>query len=1040
MSETPPTCPRCSGPTRLRSSARGPFWSCCSYPTCRGIVDARAPGEKRAPPPPPSLGIPFGAQRVYGVRPGHSSDPHQQAVIDWIEGWAVVSAAAGCHPAGQQVMLASGECVPVEMVQAGDYLMGMDGQPRQVQQLIQGTGCIFEVTPTKGDAFRVNDQHILTLVGSTYRRINGKIIDVQLSLLNTRIIEDYKLFRVPVEVFHREVERQPLDPYSVGVLIGDGYLGCSGNSNSIVSVAKPDPEIRQWAKETATSLGMSLRIKTESGGKPCCPTYIFTCDDLPRGRYQKAPIRVKLEELGLYGLESGERFIPSAYKYGSVDTRLKVLAGILDTDGHMVRGGFDYISKSKRLADDVAFVARSLGLAAYPKPCKKGCQNGFVGAYFRLTVQGDCSIIPTRIRRKQAPARRQIKNVLRTGIFSIRPVGYEPYYGFQLDGDGRYLLGDFTVTHNSGKSHCLVERTATLLYLGEVPESICLLAFNTDAAKLLKDRLRARIGPAASRLEVRTFHAWCYALLRSWYPEDPRFWPGHILGGSDGPNPYKIAAPICSEIGIPVGLGLRAAEKVSEGLHPLNEGGVAAAMHWTPLDIRTGQVLRFLQRWATAKREHALVDFGDMLSEVALAIQNHPDNGAVVALKTLYRHVMVDECQDSSLPRAVVSRWLGQGSRSLLCVGDPCQSIASHAGARLDLFMELATAPGVTILPLPVNRRSTGRIVSASNEVARDQPWNISGNSLPLPTALEGEPVQVWDTLDEKEEAASVITDIQRRIAHGLPMEIDRKPSYACLMRTNAMLVDLESAFVARGISVRVVGSPAGVWGTNLGGDFLAYLEGVEGVASFGILNVANQPKRYAKKAEVGQVIEQAVEREKSGGSVDLHRSLKAHLSKGVQRLGSDLEQAATMAWRARCRQVARWLSEAISDDEPDEDRQGALEALCRLAQQLGSLAAIYNHKREASRGQREPAVELSTIHKSKGKEYPIVYGCGVRVDALPHKRAASEEEVEEERRLLYVLVTRARDALIISSGGTPSRFLRQLKWVRDPLKEDSEE
>lgn len=621
-------------------------------------------------------------------------------------------------------------------------------------------------------------------------------------------------------------------------------------------------------------------------------------------------------------------------------------------------------------------------------------------------------------------------------VWGVRPGHSEdPYQQAVIEWRSGWAV--VSAAAGSGKSFSLVERTATLLHSGEIPESICLLAFNADAARLLRDRLKHRVGPAANRLEIRTFHAWCYALLRSWYPEDPRFWPGHILGGSDGPNPYKIAAPICSELDIPVGLGLRTAEKVAEGLHPLTIDGVMDAMKWDTANDKAVAAYKFLHKWKKAKQDHALVDFGDMLSEVALAIQNHPDNGAVQALRILYHHVMVDECQDSSLPRAVISRWLGQGAASLVCVGDPCQSIASHAGARLDLFLELATAPGVTVLPLPINRRSAQRIVKASNEVARNQPWNLSGDTLPRAGAPVGEAVQVWDTQDVRDEAARVITDIQRRVTHGLPLEVDRKPSYACLLRTNAMLVDLESAFVARGIPVRIAGAPAGVWGTNVGSDFLAYLEGIEGVASFGILSVANRPKRFAKKSDVGAVVEQAVAREKAGEAPNLLRALQTHASKGVQRLGRDLETASNLSWERRCRQVARWLAdEATDDEEPDEDRQGALEALSRVAQQLGSLAAIYNHKREASRGQREPAVLLSTIHRAKGQEYPVVYGCGVRVDALPHKRCSGEEEVEEERRLLYVLVTRARDALIISSGGTPSRFLRELEWVEDPNRE----
>ena len=99
-----------------------------------------------------------------------------------------------------------------------------------------------------------------------------------------------------------------------------------------------------------------------------------------------------------------------------------------------------------RLAQDIAFVARSLGLRALiaPKPV-----NGT--PYWRLFISGDCTELPLRVVRKIPSPRRQKKDVLRSG-FTLHDVGAGRYFGFTIDGDHRYLLGDFTVTHNSGKT------------------------------------------------------------------------------------------------------------------------------------------------------------------------------------------------------------------------------------------------------------------------------------------------------------------------------------------------------------------------------------------------------------------------------------------------------------------------------------------------------------------------------------------------------------------------------------------------------------
>ena len=147
------------------------------------------------------------------------------------------------------------------------------------------------------------------------------------------------------------------------------------------------------------------------------------------------------------------KHIPDVYKYNSRETRLALLAGLMDTDGACSYGGFDYISVSERLADDVVYLSRSLGFAAYKNPCQKTCKNStrdknFVGTYYRVFISGDLSVVPVKLLRKKCAPRRQVKNVLHTGI-TVKKIGYGDYYGFELDGDGLFLLGDFTVTHNT---------------------------------------------------------------------------------------------------------------------------------------------------------------------------------------------------------------------------------------------------------------------------------------------------------------------------------------------------------------------------------------------------------------------------------------------------------------------------------------------------------------------------------------------------------------------------------------------------------------
>ena len=121
------------------------------------------------------------------------------------------------------------------------------------------------------------------------------------------------------------------------------------------------------------------------------------------------PLLDEFARLGLRGLGSPDKFLPDAYRLGSRAVRHEVLAGLLDTDGHYTHGCFEISSASRRLADDIAFVARSLGLRAL---AAEKVVNGVT--YWRLCLSGDSTGLPLRVARKIPQSRRQKKDVLRT--------------------------------------------------------------------------------------------------------------------------------------------------------------------------------------------------------------------------------------------------------------------------------------------------------------------------------------------------------------------------------------------------------------------------------------------------------------------------------------------------------------------------------------------------------------------------------------------------------------------------------------------------
>ena len=354
----------------------------------------------------------------------------------------------GCHAKGQKLLMANGESKAVENIKLGDKLIGADGKARKVLRLHNGVDELYKITPIKGKAFVVTKDHLLTLVRTNERSKpkypsqckGGEIVDVTVEEYlgwSKSKKHLYKLFRSEaIEFFEVTKTELPLSPYFLGILLGDGGLKYD------VNVTTPDIEVVDVLSEEAEKQNMYLSF--ESAGN--ANTYHFR--NIKSG---KNPLIKILSDLGLMKKGSEDKFIPQIYKTASIPERLEILAGVLDSDGSLTDNGYDFISKSKQLSEDVVFICRSLGLAAYISECEKSNQYGFKGRYYRVSISGDCSIIPCRVPYKKAGKRLQKKSVLRTG-FSVAYEGKGEYYGFTVDKDNRYLLDDFTVTHNCGKT------------------------------------------------------------------------------------------------------------------------------------------------------------------------------------------------------------------------------------------------------------------------------------------------------------------------------------------------------------------------------------------------------------------------------------------------------------------------------------------------------------------------------------------------------------------------------------------------------------
>lgn len=329
------------------------------------------------------------------------------------------------------ILLYDGRVVPVQEIKKGDLLMGPDSKPRKVLNTCTGMDELYEIIPNKGDSYVCNSVHVLTL------KMSGKedIFDIPLNefLNKSKTFQKRSLhFRVPVKFKNNSKIEQPA--YLLGLWLGDGTSRKSQITNT-------DTEVINYIYDYANKMNMKVLVSNNI-------EYSFTTGN---SKGQKRDGRNKFYSFLKQKDLIQNKHIPHNYLTASRKDRLELLAGIIDSDGSLSNKCFDIIQKSYRLTQDILFLARSLGFAAYASKCKKSYlykDEVKTGDYYRITISGETNLIPCKISRKLSKKRLQKKNVLKTG-FKVKSIGIGEYFGFTLDGDGRFLLGDFTVTHNT---------------------------------------------------------------------------------------------------------------------------------------------------------------------------------------------------------------------------------------------------------------------------------------------------------------------------------------------------------------------------------------------------------------------------------------------------------------------------------------------------------------------------------------------------------------------------------------------------------------
>jgi superfamily II DNA or RNA helicase/intein/homing endonuclease len=376
-----------------------------------------------------------------------------------------------CLGKGTKVLMFDGTEKNVEDIRDNDLLMGPDSTSRRVLSTTNGVGQLYKIKQKNGDDYVCNDAHILCLQKTSIpsKKIKGgeeiQITASDFHNSNKTFKHYHKGYKVGVEFAN--FKQVPIDPYWLGLWLGDG-------NSDMPAITSGDKEIVDYIKKFARENDLLITERPGHG----CKTYHLVkyyrseshktclyekcnskaiisgmCNKHYKRKYKNGfragdksnPLTNSLIELKLLN----NKHIPLAYKNNSRDIRLKILAGLIDSDGCFTKtGAIEFCNTNETLAKDVCWLARSLGFrSSINKKMTSIKSIGYKGIAYRVRVSGEITNIPLLLKRKQAGNKTKYA-ALRYGI-SIQPIGIGEYYGFEIDGDRKFLLGDFTVTHNT---------------------------------------------------------------------------------------------------------------------------------------------------------------------------------------------------------------------------------------------------------------------------------------------------------------------------------------------------------------------------------------------------------------------------------------------------------------------------------------------------------------------------------------------------------------------------------------------------------------
>jgi DNA helicase-2/ATP-dependent DNA helicase PcrA len=618
-----------------------------------------------------------------------------------------------------------------------------------------------------------------------------------------------------------------------------------------------------------------------------------------------------------------------------------------------------------------------------------------------------------------------------------------------VHGDGPLLI---LAGAGTGKTRVLTHRIAYLERTGQArANEVLAITFTNKAAQEMRERVEILLGRRTRAMWIMTFHAACARMLRA---DADKLGYTRQFTIYDQADARRLVKRCLDELNVDTKRFTPGAvlHQISDAKNKLRDAAAYGEMVGSYFETTVADAFRLYEQ--EMHRMNAM-DFDDLLVNAVNVLTLFQD--VRDRYSSAFRHVLVDEYQDTN---AAQYRWLQlltSERRNLAVVGDDAQSIYGFRGADISNILDFEDDfPDAHVVKLEQNYRSTQTVLSAANAVIahnRDQKpkslWTDHG---------DGDPVRIRELDDEHAEARYVVGEIERLVDEGAS-----RAEIAVFYRTNAQSRVIEDTLVRRDIGYQVIGGTKFYERAEIK-DAIAYLTVLANpfdVVSF--TRIVNSPRRGIGQTSMGRVTSYA---QSMGISIWEAAADPASVpglgSAAIKALGRFMDTMQALRERADSGVPVGDLLESLLQDsgyvdalkaERTIEAQGREENLAELVEVAREFDATAEAEQDTldvflqgvalvadadTRKDDEGLVTLMTIHNAKGLEYPIVFIAGMEEGVFPHSRALDEGGLEEERRLAYVGITRAMQSLYLTSArrravfgatqyGLRSRFLDEI-------------